>query len=296
MRESDPFSEQPREVPDWPVELLEPVEKLGEPDEVFRIPRTHAARKVFSGLALMVGGGIANYVYWVVLGGPLIAEHLLFLCLFGPILTGVGLMYAAWRDRGLWVLVYAMGILRWQRGEVVTFPWSEVTELAFYRVVECGKPKRRLNDDGEIETSWLPIAKEGSKSLGAHLVLRREDGAEAILPSAITDFAGLCKLVQEETFRVMWPSIWTQFMDGSRVRFGDIALSVGGIHRDGDFLPWYELDDALVQNGKLVIRSLKLHRPWMEIALHSVINPHVFVALLIVGPKRLAELNNEAQT
>jgi len=273
----------PSESPNWPIELAEPVSKLGTPTAVFRIPRQHVARKTVSGIGLIIAGGIANYLYWGVVQGP--ADiHILHLILFSPVLTGIGLLYVAWRDRGLWVLVYPMGLLRWQRGIVVTFPWNELASMSFYRVVECGRPRRTTATDGAIQTSWLPIAKMGSRTLGAHLVLRRADDAEAILPSSLHEFARLCQIVQEESFRTFWPEAWQRFVDGKRVKFGPLALSLGGIHREGDFLPWDELDDAVVLNGKLIVRSNIMHRSWAELPLAEVINPHVFVAMLITGP------------
>jgi hypothetical protein len=292
ISERENLEEHLRETPDWPIELSEPVARLGTPNEVFNIPRSHAARKAVSGISLIVGGGIANYIYFVVFNMPIgLDVHMLYLFLFGPIITGVGLMYAAWRDRGLWVLIFPMGILRWQRGEVVAFPWAEVREITFYRVVECDRPKRKAGPNREIITSWLPIAKMGSRTLGAHLIIRREDAAEAILPSSVGEFRRLCQVVQEETFRLMWPKVWARFIDGSRVKFGDLALSLAGISRDGDLLPWYELEDALVQNGKLVIRARRMHKPWLEVALHNLPNPHVFAALLIAGPQHARDAN-----
>src|ERR1700685_3249603 len=119
MRECETLEAELREIPDWPDALAEPVARLGAPDYVFRIPRAHPTRRAVSGICLIVGGLVANYLYWVVFQGPLVAEHLLFLLLFGPILSGVGFLYAAWRDNGLWVLIYPVGLLRWQSGEVV---------------------------------------------------------------------------------------------------------------------------------------------------------------------------------
>lgn len=272
------------EAPDWPDELAEAAAKLGPPSDVFNVSRSRAARKAFSGLALIVGGGIANYLYWVVFQGPVAFEHILFLLLFGPFVSGAGLIYAAWRDRGLWVLIYPVGLLRWQRGEVVTFPWDEVSEIAFYRVVECDRPRRATDAEGQLETCWLPIAKTGSKSLGAQVILRRADGAEATVPSSFDDFPRLCQVVQEQTFRVMWPEAWARFVEGKRVKFGAVALSLAGAHRDGDYLPWPEVADAQVVNGKLQIFSRALRRPWADVPLHLVGNPHVFVAMLILGP------------
>jgi len=280
---------EPLRPPDWPIELVEPVERLGPPDEVFRIPRSHALMKFFMGLGLIVGGGLTNYLYWVVFNGPVVAEHFLFLLLFGPIISGLGLIYAGWRDRGLWVLVYPMGLLRWQRGEVVTFPWDEIDEVLFFRVVECEKPQREIAGDGTIEASWLPIAKYGSRTLGAHLSLIRNDAAEATLPSSLAGFMRLCQVVQEQTFRAKWPAIWERFLSGSRVAFRTVSISLAGVHRDADILPWYELDDALIQNGKLIIKSRRTSKPWLDVPLQTVPNPHVFAALLLIGPSAVPD-------
>jgi len=283
-RERVTVDEQTNETPDWPFELADPVARLGQPSQVFRIPRSHAARKTISGLVLIIGGILANYVYWIVLNGQVIVEHLLFLVLFGPIVTGFGLIYAAFRDRGLWVLIYPMGILRWQRGEVVTFPWQEIREITFHRVVETAKAKRAVGPDGELITVWLPITKEGSRSLGSHLILRRMDAADAILPSSISNYAKLCQAVQEETFRVMWPEAWNRFLEGKRVHFGPLAASFSGLHRDSEFLDWAELEDVQISTGRLKIRSRLLKRPWIEVPLENVDNPHVLIALMIRAP------------
>jgi len=279
----------PLESPDWPIELVEPVERLGPPDEVFRIPRRHALLKAIMGICLIVGGGLTNYLYWVVFNGPVVAEHLLFLLLFGPIISGLGFIYAGWRDRGLWVLIYPMGLLRWQRGEVLTFPWDDIDEILFFRVVECEKPRRELNEAGEIVASWLPIAKYGSRTLGAHLTLLRNDSADAILPSAVGGFMRLCQVVQEETFRAMWPAVWERFRSGMRVKFDNISISLAGVHRDADILAWYDLEDALIQNGKLMLKSRRSPRVWLDVPLQSIPNPHVFAALLLVGPMAIPE-------
>jgi hypothetical protein len=286
VRERYPLDDELRHGPDWPIELSEPVARLGTPDAVFSIPRTHAARKAFSGICLILGGALANYFYFCVFNIAFFDVHLMWFLLFGPIITGVGLIYAAWRDRGLWVLVFPMGILRWQRGEVVAFPWSEVTELTFYRVVECDRPKRKTGPEREIVASWLPIAKMGSRTLGAHLNIRRNDGAEAILPSSVGDFRRLCQIVQEETFRQLWPGVWSRFLDGKKIMFGELSLSLAGVGSEGELLPWYELEDALIRNGKLIIRARRSGKAWFEMPLHNLPNPHIFAALLIAGPPR----------
>jgi hypothetical protein len=271
------------ERPDWPAELEEPVARLGPPSAVHRIPPRHAWVKAGAGVGFIVFGGAANYAYWVILNGPLIAEHLLFLFLFGPIVSGVGFLYAAWRDRGLWALVYPMGLLRWQRGEVVSFPWNEIEAVAFARVRECGAPRRQLDDNNQLIAAWLPITRGGSRTLGSHLTLARVDGAVAILPSSLSGFDDLCRATQEQTFRVMWPDAWSLFSQGMRVPFGALAISSVGLHRDGDLLTWDQLEDVVIENGKLVIHARRDHGAWAQLPLNGIRNPHVMAALLFVG-------------
>ena len=267
-------------APDWPVELIEPVERLGPPREVFHFPRRHASRRILLGIVLVIANLIGNFIYFFVFNGPFIPQFFLLLLFFGPMATGLGLIYAAIRDHGLWVLIYPSGILRWQRGTIVTFPWDEIVELFFYRVVECDRPKRKLGPNGEWVSVWLAILKMRSYSLGAYVTLRREDGSEAILPTSLEDFPELLRIVQDETFRVLWPKMTARLAEGKKVHFGLISIGASGIYFRDERLRWRDLEDNLIANGKLVVRTYGMARPWVEIPLHFVMNPHLFVALV----------------
>jgi Family of unknown function (DUF6585) len=266
-------------TPDWPNELIGPVERLGPPREVFHFPRHHASRRILLGVILIVINLIGNFVYFFVFNGPFIPQFFLLLLFFGPMATGLGLIYAAVRDRGLWVLIYPSGILRWQRGEVVTFPWDEIVEVLFHRVVECDRPKRKLGPNGEWLSVWLPILKMRSRSLGAYLSLRREDGSEAILPTSLENFHELLRIVQHETFRVLWPKMIYRQAQGRKVHFGLISVGSAGIFFRDERLPWRDFDDVLIANGKLVVRVFGMVKPWIEIPLQFVMNPHLLIAL-----------------
>ncbi len=266
-------------APDWPNELIGPVERLGPPSDVFHFPRHHASRRILLGVVLVALNLIGNFVYFFVLGLPFVPQFFLLLMFFGPMATGLGLIYAAVRDRGLWVLIYPSGILRWQRGEVVTFPWEEIVEVFMHRVVECERPKRKLGPDGEWLSVWLPILKMRSRSLGAYVTLRREDGSEAILPTSLEHFDQLLKIVQHETFRVLWPTMIGRLAQGRKVHFGLISVGASGIYFGDERLHWRDLEDHYIANGKLTVRAHGMTRPWVEIPLHFVMNPHLFLAL-----------------
>jgi hypothetical protein len=267
-------------APDWPNELIGPVERLGPPSDVFHFPRHHASRRILLGVILIIINLIGNFVYFFIFNGPFIPQFFLLLLFFGPMATGLGLVYSAVRDRGLWVLIYPSGILRWQRGEVVTFPWDEIVEIFFHRVVECDRPKRKLGPNGEWLSVWLPILKMRSRSLGAYLSLRREDGSEAILPTSLEHFQELLRIVQHETFRVLWPKMMYRLAQGRKVHFGLISVGMSGIFFRDERLPWRDFDDILIANGKLVLRVYGMMKPWVEIPLQFVMNPHLLLALV----------------
>lgn len=267
-------------APDWPNELIEPVERLGRPSEVFHFPRQHASRRILLGLILVAINLIGNVIYFFVLGLPFVPQFFLLLMFFGPMATGLGLIYAAVRDHGLWVLIYPSGILRWQRGQVVTFPWEEIAEIFFHRVVECDRPKRKFGPNGEWLSVWLPILKMRSRSLGAYVTLRREDGSEAILPTSLEHFELLVKIVQQETFQVHWPKMLARLGQGKRVFFGLVSIGASGIYFRDERLHWRDLDDYLIARGKLIIRAFGMVKPWVEMPLHMLMSPHLFIALV----------------
>ena len=133
------------DLSEMPEELAESVARLGKPTAGFSITPRYVSRKLLRGLLLIAAGLVGNYLYWIVFNGPMVAEHLLFLLLIGPIITGAGLAYSAWRDRGLWVLYFPTGLLRWQRGDLKTFPWDESLEIYFHRIFAC-EPLQRETD------------------------------------------------------------------------------------------------------------------------------------------------------
>ena len=277
--------------PDWPAELVEPVAQLGKPTAIFRTSPNHAQRRTFVGLAMILGGIVANYLYWVEFASPPIPEHFLILLLFGAPLSGCALIYTAWRDRGLWVLVYPMGILRWQRGLVVSFPWSEIESISFIRVTRCETLKGKISKEGDRLTAWLPWDQTGSKVLGAYMQLPRFDGTTAILPTALSEFDELNRLVQEEHFRASWTRAWSEFIAGKELEFGDWMLSLRGLWKNDDRLKWKDFQLASVDSGKIVIRAHGKWRPWAESPLYQLPNPHLFLAIIEMGPPPRSEQN-----
>ena len=281
-------TESGHELNTLPAELLAPVERLGSPIAIFRTNPQYSSKKFFLGVLLILGGVIANIFYW----REVQAINISF-WLFSPIITGFGFLYAVWRDRGLWVLIYSTGILRWQNGTVVTFPWNDLESVSLHRVQSCGRPKRLKDEDGEFMSVWLPIEKMRSYSMGAHLDLLRNDGSTAIFPSSLTDFQRFTQVVQEETFKALWIPRKEAFQRGEWIDFGPVSLSRTGIHFHEAILRWRDFEDTFIHQGKLVIRSKSQKFPWVQIPLNYLMNPHIFAAMVLHGLNRHRTLMNE---
>jgi hypothetical protein len=282
------FTQYDEERPDWPHEFDEPVAKLGRPLGVYRTSRRRAFIKGITGLGLVVAGVVINYFYWTMIGW-VIPDKFFLLLLFGPPIMGLYLFYAAWRDQGLWVLAYPTGVLRWQRGQVVSFPWSEIEKIVLHRVTKVDAIQGKGDGQGNPVTAWLPLEDAGSRFLGSQVELVRHDGVSGYFPSSIEGYdEALSRMLQEETFRVLWPRIWERYRAADALTFGDITVSWGGIHKGSDLLPWSEFLEAKIASSKVVIGRVGKWRPFAEVPIASVPNPHLLFTLLTVGKPTVA--------
>jgi hypothetical protein len=286
--------QQDEERPDWPEEFDESVAKLGPPLGVYHTSRRRALIKGITGLGLIAAGIVINYIYWKMIG-LVIPDKFFFLLLFGPPVLGLFLIYAAWRDRGLWVLAYPTGVLRWQRGEVVSFAWGEIEHIVLRRVTKVDGLQGTGDADGNPLTAWLPVENAGSRFLGSQVELVRGDGISGLFPSSLDNYAVLSRKLQEETFRVLWPGVWERYRAGEAIAFGDLTVSWGGVHKGSDLLPWGDLREAKIVNGKLALAQEGKWRSFAEVPLPQVPNPHILFTLLTIGKPVVAVAEEEEE-
>jgi hypothetical protein len=281
------------ERPNWPAELEEPVAKLGSPTEVFATSRRKAFRKFLLGLVLLVVGVGINYVYFGLLGGPILIDKFLILLLFGTPIIGIGLLINSFRDRGMWVLSYPMGLLRWHKNEVVSFPWDEVRKIHLHRLGQCDELQIEYNETGEIRSVALNL-EGGSRFFGSFVVLHREDGSSAYFPSSLENYSELTEKIQRETFLRLWPALWKDFSEGVTVFFGELGISWSGLVKHDDQLPWLAFGGAKIVNGRVIISRNGKWRAWHEVAVQEIENPHLLMALLKAGQPLLNQPEPQA--
>lgn len=258
--------------------------ELGEPEELFQISRGRLLAKLAVGVLLLLHGIAANYFWWV--RGPATLGHVEILFLVILPLFGAALLYHMYLNRGLVVLIYPTGLLRLRRGEVDSFPWAEVDHVML-KVKQAGAAVFVRDGLDNLTGCWLPVEIPTVKIWEAGLTVARDDGAEARFGPALTAYDRLAEEVQRRTFAVLWPQVWGRFRAGDGVSFDDLEVSPGGLRHEKKYLPWRELKEVAVVQGKLSVKQTGKWLPWAVKDVAGLPNPHVLFAL-IEEARRLA--------
>ncbi len=250
--------------------------ELGDPDAFFRISPTRFLAKLALGVALLVYGAVANYLWWV--HGPATFGHFELLLLVILPLSGVSLLLHMYRNRGLYILIYPTGLLRLRRGEVDSFPWHEIEHVKL-KVQRAAGAEFTYDDDGTPVACWLPVDVPTFKLWDAGLTVTRADGVEAHFGPALTDYDALAVQVQARTFAALWPGVLDRFAGGERIDFGELEVGRAGLRHNGKLLPWRELKELTVAQGKLSLKQTGKWLPWALVDVAGVPNPHLLFAL-----------------
>lgn len=251
--------------------------ELGTPDLLFQISRARVLAKFAAGLSLLLFGVVGNYLWWV--AGPAAFDFIWAKVLIALPLSGVAILYHMYRNRGLFVLVYPTGLLRLRRGEVDSFPWAEVDHVRL-KVQRAESAEFDRDGNGVPTACWLPAQVPTFQLWAAGLTVAREDGVEAQFGPALSDYDRLAEEVQKRTFPALWALVWARFRSGEAVEFDDLVLSPSGIRHEKKSLPWKNLKDVTVAQGKLTIKQTGKWLPWAIMDVKGVPNPHVLFALV----------------
>lgn len=251
--------------------------ELGEPDSLFQISRARFFAKLFVGVSIIVIGSVANYLYWF--EGPAKVDHVALVLLLTLPITGFGLLWHMYRQRGLNILIYPTGLLRLRRGEVDSFPWEDIEHVRI-KVQRAGTVELARDPDGELIGCWLPVEVPTFKLWNAGLTVVRQDGVETQLSPALTDYPQLAEEIQKRTFVVLWPNAWKRFLNGIPLAFGDLEVSLSGVRHASNFIRWIDLKEMTILQGKLRIKQGKKWFPQVLMDVFSIPNPHILFAIV----------------
>jgi hypothetical protein len=251
--------------------------ELGDPEAFFQISRGRFHAKLWGALGLIVGSmfGIAVLIAvgaWDVAG--IFAKLLL-----TPPVIGVAILWHMYRQRGLTVLVYPTGLLRLQRGEVDSFPWDDIAEIRM-KLQRLDSPRILYDSEGDPTQCWLPVETPTFQIWKAGITVMRTDDTEAHFGPALAEFDRLAKLIQRKTFPRAWADAREQLLSGETVVFGDLDVSPAGLRHAGKKLPWRDVKELTIAQGRLTIKKVGGWLPWAILDVSKVPNPHVLFALV----------------
>lgn len=271
--------------------LTRSVTELGDPDALFQISNGRFLAKLAIGITLLAGGIVANIAWWV--NGPANFDALLAKLLIVLPISGGALLVHMYRQRGLYVLIYPTGLLRLRRGEVDSFPWSEIDHVCV-NVQRTAEAEFTHDADGTPTACWLPVEVPTFQLWKAGLTIVREDQVTVHFGAALTDYDRLAEEVQKRTFAVLWHEVWATFLDGHTIPFGEIDVTRRGLRYGGKSVPWADVKELTVAQGKLSIKQGGKWLPWILLDVKSIPNPHVLFAL-VAEAQRLRAASPQSQ-
>lgn len=258
-------------------DLTRATAELGEPDVLFQVSRGRFLTKLAVGLLLMLFGVVGNYIWWV--HGPATFGHFEILFLLGVPLTGLALLWHMYRNRGLFVLIYPTGLLRLRRGEVDSFPWSDIDHIRL-KVQRASEARTEWDANNALVACWLPTEVPNFQLWKAWLTVAREDGIVAHFGPALSDYERLTEEVQRRSFAVLWPLVWDRFRAGHSIEFDDFEATASGLRHEKKLLPWHEVKELTVAQGKLSVKQAGKWLPWALVDIGGIPNPHLLFALV----------------
>jgi len=254
-------------------------DELGTPDATFQISRRRFILKLWGGLAL-IAGSIVAIIGMIVVG--FFEASILAKVILTPLIFGIFMLVHMYRQRGLTVLVYPTGLLRLRRGEVDSFPWDEVAaiRIKIQRLDSAEAIDFDHDADGSLVACCVPVEVPSVQFWKSWVAIERTDGATEKFGPALSDFDHLAELIQRRTFSKAWRESRDRLFSGEIVAFGDLLLTPEGLRHTNKKLPWRDLKELIVAQGRLSVKKTSGWLPWLVLDVTKVPNPHVLFALV----------------
>ncbi|MEZ6141249.1 MAG: DUF6585 family protein [Zavarzinella sp.] len=267
-------------LPGWPDHLTVVIQELGLPEEIYSISELKNRRRLIAGALLLVAAALGGlYIYVQQIENSILE----IIACISMAIAGLSLVGVARSERGLWVLQYPHGLLRWQNNALISFNWDEVVCLQLTGVTHCGPFQGEADANGEPRSAWIPVDRSVSALVGPSMLLVRRDGGLAIFPSSLNNFATLVKVAQQQTFQRLWPKHLEQFRRKGKVELGEMTIRRRGVQSTTSEIDWNRIREVLICGGNFMIQDKNHHRPWGIVPLERILNPHVLMAFIAMG-------------
>ncbi|MBO0777302.1 MAG: hypothetical protein J2P37_00600 [Ktedonobacteraceae bacterium] len=157
----------------------------------------------------------------------------------------------ALHTRGDKVYLYTQGLILTSKSGPEVYRWDQIGGLRD-KVVEQ-----------KVRTYRVPIHSYS---------IRRFDGQQAALSNTIPRMAELWSIITQEVNAVLWPRVQSLYQQGKNISFGPLAISQQGISTSKDQLPWDQVKNCTIANGRVVVEKQGQQFRWADIAADEFTN------------------------
>jgi hypothetical protein len=263
-------------VADADNQLERVIQELGEPDASYGVGPARFLAKLFAGIGLLLGGcALIGAVFGFGLGGAAAFFHKFLILL--PVSGGL-VLWNVYRSRGLHVLLYPTGLLKFQRGDVESFPWGEIETVRLK--TDQGSVELVRDETGALVDCWVSVEAPLVQFWKAGVTVARADGSSARLTPAVEGYADLAERVQRATLADALAKAVQRYRAGEPVAFGPFTINWGGLEMAGKLLPWPDLAEIALAGKNLTVKRKGKWLAWATHDLEQVPNPHAFLALV----------------
>jgi hypothetical protein len=105
-------------------------------------------------------------------------------------------------------------------------------------------------------------------------------GDKLNLDNQLDDIERLGDTVVQRTAEIILPKVFEAFAAGREVAFGDLAVSESGVRYKKKRLPWCDIDNVDVDNGRLVFQKKGKYFDWVNVPVATFPNFAVFTCLI----------------
>jgi hypothetical protein len=263
MASGEEFSGNIWDHPDAASDPAEKVAQLGPPQAEFAIDGAQFIWLLVASVFLSLGGlALTVLTLALMIWGGHGAGAVVFKMLLGGIVMLVGgilLALRAYRNWGVRVLVYEVGLVRLQHRTASAFFWDEV------------------------ETVWQKKNKGNwAKFTQGKLVyiVRRHSGEEFHFDDSLPEIQRLGGIIQRETLPHLLARTRDAFHAGQTLVFNKLRVSRDGIGNTEETLPWEKVQQIQFEDERVTINKKGNWLVWFAGVASDIPNPHVFQSLL----------------
>lgn len=240
------------------VALESKIAQLGEPTAEFAVRGLGFLRHLVLAPLLIVAGLALEII---LIGVLHVHQHELLLLGVVLVLSGVMLVVRAFRNRGLRVLVFPEGLVRFHRGQAQAFCWEEINLVW----------QKKSSD-----AHWVGRAWQGALTLTVQTV----DGRRMSFDDSLPRLAELDQIIRRETLPYIWPQTRAPFDAGQTLTFGKLALNRQGLSYGKETFRWSDLQKVKIDGAQLFIYKKGKWMHSRNITVSEIPNFHVLLSLI----------------